>query len=135
MLGFVLLIVFLCLIFYIGLRQLEKKERGFVELPNHYCVFQVSRDGPYEIAAWNNDDKQVVKPNILEIAWDERYVLFKRVDGTGEEIGVLDTKTKEVKSLSYSSDHLQKLKTEFSMAQDITLKSVTSLWPDMTKRR
>jgi hypothetical protein len=29
-LGFVLLIVILCLIFYIGLNQLEKKERGFV---------------------------------------------------------------------------------------------------------
>ncbi|MBP1965677.1 hypothetical protein [Paenibacillus aceris] len=134
-LGFVLLIVILCLIYYKGLLDLEKKERGFVELPNNYYVFQASQEGPYDIAAWKNDDKQVVKPNILEIAWDERYVLFKRVDGTEEEIGVLDTKTKKVKSLSYSSDNLQKLKSEFSIAQDITLKSVTSLWPDRTKRR
>jgi hypothetical protein len=129
-LGFVLLIVILCLIFYRGVIDQEKKMRGYVELPNNYAVFKVSKEGPYEIADWNNDDKQVVKPNIFEIAWDDRYVLFKRVDGTEEEIGVLDTKTKEVKSLSYSSDNLQKLKLEFSIAQDITLKSVTSLWHD-----
>ncbi|NOV01194.1 hypothetical protein GC097_14345 [Paenibacillus sp. LMG 31457] len=83
----------------------------------------------------NNDDKQVVKPNILEIAWDERYVLFKRSDGTEEEIGVLDTKTKVIKSLSYSSDNLQKMKSDFGIAQDIALKSVTGLWPDATKMR
>lgn len=127
-LGFVLLIVILCLIFYRGLLDQEKKMRGYVMLPNDYGVFQVTQEGPYEIADWNNDDKQVVKPNILEIAWDERYVLFKREDRTGEEVGVLDTKTEEVKSLSYSSDNLQKLKSDFSIVQDITLKSVTSLW-------
>lgn len=134
-LGFVLLIVILCLIFYIGLIQLEKKDRGFIELPNNYYVFKVSQDGPYEIANWNNDDKQVVEPNILEVAWDERYVLFKRVDEAGEVIGVLDTKTKEVKSFSYRSDSLKKIKSEFGIAQDIALKSVASYWPDITKRR
>lgn len=137
-LGFVLLLVILGLIFYKGLMDLDKQMRGFVELPNNFAVFQVSDEGdegPYEIAVLTNDDKQIVKPNILEIAWDERYVLFKRVDGTGEEIGVLDTKTKEVKSLSYSSDNLQKIKSNFGIAQEIDLKSVTSLWPDRTKRR
>lgn len=134
-LGFVVLLVILGLIFYKGLIDLEKQQRGFIELPNNLAVFQESKEGPYEIAVLTNDDKQIVKPNILELAWDERYVLFKRVDATGEEIGVLDTKTKEVKSLSYSSDNLQKMKSDFSIDQDIELKSVISLWPDITKRR
>jgi hypothetical protein len=56
------------------------------------------------------------------VAWDERYVLFIRVDEAGEVIGVLVTRTKEVKSLSYSSDSLQKIKSEFGIAQDIALK-------------
>ncbi|MGO4497416.1 hypothetical protein AB4114_16190 [Paenibacillus sp. 2RAB27] len=134
-LGFTILIVILFLIFYKGILDLDKKMRGYITLPNKFNVFQVSLEGPYEIAEWNNDDKQVVKPNILEIAWDERYVIFKRVDGKGEEIGVLDTTTKKVKSLSYSSDNLQNLKSEFSIAQDITLKSITSLWYDENSKR
>ncbi|MDR6879643.1 hypothetical protein [Bacillus sp. 3255] len=123
------------MILYKGLLDSEKQLRGYIELPNNYAVFQVSKEGPYEIAAWAKADKQVVKPNILELAWDERYVLFKRRDEIGEEIGVLDTKTKVVKSLFYNTDNLQKIKSEFGIAQDITLKNVASFWPDITKRR
>ena len=93
-------------------------------------IYKVTQeDEIYEIAPRSNN-KTIVNPNVAEVGWDERYVVFKRKDGSLEEIGILDTKTKHVKTSQYNEKNMQELYTEFKIPKRIILQKVEILWPD-----
>ncbi|KPV58570.1 hypothetical protein QJ48_15580 [Paenibacillus sp. A3] len=114
--GGIVLIAGFFLLGYIGIMSMEKEQRGYIMLPNNYAVYQSATGGPgpYEIAL-RSDNKPVVKPNVVEVGWDDRYVFFKRTDGNLEEVGILDTRENNVKIMKSSEDNnVQRLHTDFN---------------------
>jgi hypothetical protein len=134
-LGIILLIVAAYIMFWIGVDSLAKSQRGTIQLPNKTTVYKITTKGPYEIALSTDDTKQLVKPNVEEVGWNERFVLFKRSDENSQEVGVLDTKTQKVKTVPFSEGNLKFLYTEYGISSNVTMKTVGSLWPDMSKMR
>ncbi|MCM3268773.1 hypothetical protein [Paenibacillus elgii] len=134
LIGSIFLVAAFYLLGYVGIMSMEKESRGYILLPNNYAVYKSTLHGPYEIAS-RSSNKTLVNPSVTEVGWNDRYVVFKRTDETLEEVGILDTQRKTVKTLESSEDNLKKLYSEFKIPEHITLQKVDSIWPDTSKNR
>ncbi|WP_426449292.1 hypothetical protein ACP26L_30760 [Paenibacillus sp. S-38] len=115
---------------HFAMPSLLKMDRGYVTLPNKWFVTQTSDGGPGPYII-ERSGKEIISPNITEIAWYQNYVIFKRVQpDDSESVGVIDTslRRKNLHILQNTKENLEFLHNQYAIPQEIKLKPVEEVW-------
>ncbi len=117
--------------------ELESLNFGVIELPNLYAVHKISASNLVIVKISNPEATGgdiIIRADIQEIGWNDRFVIYKRVSigGLPAEVGIIDTEENEVYILP--NGNIEEKLYELNVTEEIKLGKVEKIFLEARKK-